>query len=247
LACSISLWPQECCAVKLPRGTIQAPDLKAPDNFILCYVTDRQSLHIAAGQGREGTLTQHIVSAVRAGVDWVQIREKDLPGRNLMELTRAAMRAGNNTSAQNRVTILVNDRCDVAWAAGAAGIHLGEKSLPVRVVVDARRGREPANFLVGTSCHSVDGAIRAAEEGSDYLFFGPVFATPSKVKFGAPQGLGKLAEVCRAVSIPVIAIGGITLENARACRYAGAAGIGAIRLFQQSGDLAEIVTSLNVK
>jgi thiamine-phosphate pyrophosphorylase len=221
--------------------------LKAPDNFILCYVTDRQSLHIAAGQSREAALAQHIESAVRAGVDWVQIREKDLPGRNLMDLTRAAIRACNNSSPKNRGRVLVNDRCDVAWAAGAAGVHLGEKSLPVRIVVDALRGRRSEHFLVGTSCHSLDGAIRAAEEGSDYLFFGPVFATPSKVEFGAPQGLGKLAEVCRAVSIPVIAIGGITLENARACRDAGAAGIAAIGLFQQNGDLAEIVTSLTGK
>jgi thiamine-phosphate pyrophosphorylase len=221
--------------------------LKAPDKFNLCYVTDRQSLHIAARHSREAALAQHIESAVRAGVDWVQIREKDLPGRNLMDLTRAAIRACNNSSAQNRVRVLVNDRCDVAWAAGAAGVHLGGKSLPVRIVVDARRGRGPANFLVGTSCHSLDGAIRAAEERSDYLFFGPLFATPSKVEFGAPQGLGKLAEVCRAVSIPVIAIGGITLENARECRDAGAAGIAAIRLFQQNRDLAEIVASLTGK
>lgn len=218
--------------------------MKAPDNFILCYVTDRQSLHIAAGQGREAALAQHIESAVRAGVDWVQIREKDLPGRNLMDLTRAAMRACNNSSAQR---VLVNDRCDVAWAAGAGGVHLGEKSMPVRIVVDARCGRGPANFLVGTSCHSLDGAVRAANEGVDYIFFGPIFATPSKVPFGAPHGLGKLAEVCRALSIPVIAIGGIRLENARACRDAGAAGIAAIRLFQQNGDLAKIVASLTAK
>jgi thiamine-phosphate pyrophosphorylase len=218
--------------------------LKAPDNFILCYVTDRQSLHIAAGQSREAALAQNIENAVRAGVDWVQIREKDLPGRNLMDLTRAAIRACNKSSAQNHARVLVNDRCDVAWAAGAAGVHLGEKSLSVRIVVNARRARGPAHFLVGTSCHSLDGAIRAAEEGADYLFFGPVFATPSKVEFGAPQGLGKLAEVCRAVSIPVMAIGGITLENARACRDAGAAGIAAIRLFQQNRNVGEIVARL---
>jgi thiamine-phosphate pyrophosphorylase len=221
--------------------------LKAPDKFILCYVTDRQSLHIAAGRSREAALAQHIESAVRAGVDWVQIREKDLPARNLMDLARAAIGACNNSSAQTHARVLVNDRCDVAWAAGAAGVHLGQNSLPVRIVVDARRGRRPEHFLVGTSCHSLDGAIRAAEEGSDYLFFGPVFATPSKVEFGVPQGLGKLAEVCRAVSVPVIAIGGITLENARACRDAGAAGIAAIRLFQLNRDLAEIVTSLTGK
>jgi thiamine-phosphate pyrophosphorylase len=227
--------------------------LKVPDKFILYYVTDRQSLDIAADESREAALARHIESAVQAGVDWVQIREKDLPARNLMDLTRAAIGACNSSSTQTHARVLVNDRCDVAWAAGAGGVHLGEKSLPVRIVADARRSRlaKPiggsADFLVGTSCHSLDGAVRAAKEGADYVFFGPVFATPSKVEFGAPQGLGKLAEVCRAVSIPVIAIGGITLENARACRDAGAAGIAAIRLFQQNGDLEEIVTSLTGK
>jgi thiamine-phosphate pyrophosphorylase len=217
--------------------------LKAPDKFILYYVTDRQSLDIAAGQSREAALARHIESAVQAGVDWLQIREKDLPARNLMDLTRAAVGACNS-SARTHARVLVNDRCDVAWAAGAGGVHLGEKSLPVRIVADARRGRGSADFLVGTSCHSLDGAVRAAKEGADYVFFGPVFATPSKVPFGAPHGSAKLAQVCRAVSIPVIAIGGITLENARSCRDAGAAGIAAIRLFQQNRNVGEIVAGL---
>ncbi len=88
------------------------------------------------------------------------------------------------------------------------------------------------------------GPFARLTEGADYVFFGPVFATPSKVPFGAPHGSAKLAEVCRAVSIPVIAIGGITLENARACRDAGAAGIAAIRLFQQNRNVGEIVANL---
>ncbi|PYU24603.1 MAG: thiamine phosphate synthase [Acidobacteria bacterium] len=218
-----------------------------PDKFILCYVTDRGSLDIAAGTDREADLAQRIRNAVCAGVHWVQIREKDLPARNLIDLTRSAIRACNNLSTQGAARILVNDRCDVAWAAGAAGVHAGEKSLPVQVLIDARRTSGLTNFLVGASCHSVGGAIAAAEQGADYLFFGPVFATPSKAGFGPPQGLDKLAQVGGAVSIPVIAIGGITLENARACREAGAAGIAAIRLFQQHGDLAKIVASLTAK
>lgn len=188
-------------------------------------------------------MAQRIERTVLAGVHWVQIREKDLPARNLMDLTRAAVRAGHNLSAPSETRILVNDRCDVAWAAGAAGVHLGEKSLPVRIVVDARRARGLANFIVGTSCHSLEGANRAADQGADYIFFGPVFATPSKVPFGAPHGAAKLAHVCGAVSIPVIAIGGITVENAAACLDAGAAGIAAIRLFQQ-GNIEEIVANL---
>ena len=186
---------------------------------------------------------RRIEEAVRAGVDWVQIREKDLPARNLADLTRAAIEVSARAAA-GRARILVNDRFDVAWAAAAAGVHAGENSLPVRALSEARRrlGREA--FLVGASCHSLRGAVSAAEDGADYVFFGPVFATPSKAGFGAPQGLAKLAEACEAVSIPVVAIGGISVENAGACRKAGAAGIAAIRLFQASSNLAEIVGRL---
>jgi thiamine-phosphate pyrophosphorylase len=221
--------------------------LQTPHKFILCYVTDRHSLDIAAGQDREAALAQRIETVLRAGVHWVQIREKDLPARNLMDLTRTAIRACHKLSTQSPARILVNDRCDVVWAAGAAGVHAGEKSLPVRSLIEARNAPGVASFLVGASCHSVRGAINAAEEGADYLFFGPVFATPSKAGFGPPQGLAKLAEACKAVSIPVIAIGGITLENARACREAGAAGIAAIRLFQRNSDVAGIVAGLTAK
>ena len=207
-------------------------------------MTDRHSLGVAAGQNREAALARRIENAVCAGVHWVQIREKDLPGRGLMDLTRAAIGAGHNLSTQSEARILVNDRCDVAWAAGAAGVHAGEKSLPVRLLVDARRDCGLANFLVGASCHSIDGVRSAAADGADYVFFGPVFATPSKAGLGAPQGLPKLAEACKAVSIPVIAIGGITMETSAACGEAGAAGIAAIRLFQQRSDIAEVVVRL---
>lgn len=221
--------------------------MEPADKLILYYVTDRLSLDITAGQNREVVLTQQIESALRAGLRWVQIREKDLPARNLMDLTRRTLRACSDLGIQDGARILVNDRCDVAWAAAAAGVHVGEKSLPVQTLINARHASGLTNFLVGASSHSVDSAVSAAEEGADYIFFGPIFATPSKAGLGAPQGLAKLAQVCAAVPIPVIAIGGITVENARACRDAGAAGIAAIRLFQQSGDLAEIVASLMAK
>jgi thiamine-phosphate pyrophosphorylase len=218
--------------------------LQKPDKFLVCYVTDRQSLPLQPGQNRESAVAQHIENAVRAGVDWVQIREKDLPGRDLVSVARSAIRVCQSASAQSKTRVVVNDRLDVAWAAGAAGVHAGEQSLPVRVLVDARRASGPANFILGASCHSIGSAIAAAEQGADYLFFGPVFETPSKAALGPPQGLLKLAQICRAVSIPVIAIGGIALENARACREAGAAGIAAIRLFQQNGDISQIVADL---
>ena len=217
--------------------------MREAGKFIVCYVTDRRSLESGATPNAEANLTRRIEEAVKAGVDWVQIREKDLAARNLTDLTRAAIAASERAAAA-RARILVNDRLDVAWAAAAAGVHAGESSLPIRVLAEARRGLGREDFLLGASCHSLQGVAGAAEDGADYVFFGPVFATPSKASFGAPQGLTKLAEACEAVSIPVIAIGGITVENAGSCREAGAAGVAAIRLFQQSADLAEIVGRL---
>ena len=182
---------------------------------------------------------------VAAGLDWIQLREKDLPARPLLDLAREAV----STARGSATRILVNDRLDVALAAGAAGVHLGEASLPVAEVArwcraEDRENRVPAGFLVGASCHSLDAAGEAERAGADYIFFGPVFATPSKAAFGPPQGLSKLAEVCRQVHIPVLAIGGVTLENAAACLEAGAAGVAAIRLFQESTDLAAAVAGL---
>jgi thiamine-phosphate pyrophosphorylase len=143
----------------------------------------------------------------------------------------------------------VNDRLDVALAARADGVHLGGSSLPV-VEVRAWLRREGArlevteDFLVGRSCHSMAEAQQAEGDGASYIIFGPVYATPSKAHYGAPQGLERLAEVCRAVQIPVLAIGGITAENARACLQAGAAGIAAIRMFQDAANPAMLVAQL---
>jgi thiamine-phosphate pyrophosphorylase len=140
---------------------------------------------------------------------------------------------------------LVNDRLDVALAERAGGVHLGETGLPVaqakHLVESHASGKD---FLIGVSCHSLEAAQSAAGDGASYLFFGPVFATPSKASFGAPQGLGPLAEVCRSVSIPVLAIGGVTLENAAACFAAGASGVAAIRLFQDAPDPASVLAAL---
>lgn len=116
--------------------------------------------------------------------------------------------------------------------------------MPVAEVTRLVHGGAGREFLVGASCHSLDGAERAAAEGADYVFFGPVFATPSKASFGEPQGLARLEQVSRAISIPVLAIGGITEKNAAACIAAGAAGIAAIRLFQEAPDLPALLETL---
>jgi len=206
--------------------------------LLVCYVTDRRALGLDEPQAAARIL-QTIARAADAGADAVQLREKDLSGRSLLEWTESALALAGNSK------ILVNDRLDTALAAGAAGVHLGGASLPVAEVVQfCRAGRAPAGFLIGRSCHAVEEALRAERDGADYVFFGPVFATPSKARFGPPQGVDALAAVCHRVRIPVLAIGGITLENAGACRAAGAAGIAAIRLFQDSEDVAATVRSL---
>lgn len=170
--------------------------------------------------------------AVAAGVDWIQIREKDLPGRVLFDLVEKALlvaRAG----IPGRTKVIVNDRLDVAIAANSDGVHLGHASLPVADVVRwCRKGNAPKQFLIGVSCHSMEEAGEAEAYGASYGFFGPVFDTPSKRQFGPAQGIARLSELCMAVRIPVLAIGGVSRANAAKCMRAGALGVAAIREFQ---------------
>lgn len=209
--------------------------------MLLCYVTDRHlpRSQRASSAGSTDDLLVRIQSAVAVGVDWIQIREKDLSSHELLELTRRVIAVTQDANAHTRV--IVNDRLDVAIAAGAAGVHLGGASIPVAETVQwCRAGNAEPDFIVGASCHDVQEAIAAERSGGNYIFFGPVYESPSKMKFGAPQGVGKLAEVCGRVQIPVLAIGGIDEENAGTCLRAGAAGVAAIRLFQQSPDAASL-------
>jgi thiamine-phosphate pyrophosphorylase len=210
---------------------------------ILCYVTDRHGLLGAGDSGRgdsNASLVSSIERAVAAGADWIQVREKDLEARALDALVRAAVRVSGG-----RARIIVNDRLDVALAAGAQGVHLGEASLPVDRIAAWRTTAGRSQFAIGASCHSAEGVREAERAGADYVFFGPVFATPSKASFGAPQGLERLVAACASSQIPVLAIGGITGSNAAACLAAGAAGIAAIRMFQDEKDLVGIVSRLH--
>ena len=212
---------------------------------VLCYVTDRHLLPAAVEDARQVLLSK-IESAAEAGVDWIQIREKDLNAKDCAQLTRDSLQRIAKSGARRNVLakILINDRLDVALAVGADGVHLSERGLPI---AEAKRlvtfSNTPREFFVGRSCHSLEAAKRAQEEGADYIFFGPVFATPSKLAYGPPQGLEKLGEVCHEVSLPVIAIGGITEENFPACLAAGASGIAAIRLFQDASNIAAIAAN----
>ena len=231
-------------------------DSKLPSNRlpILCYVTDRSSLQGASQDNLIEPLLAKIETAAAAGMDWIQLREKDLSGKDYASLAREALvRVSRPAPAKKTSTkILVNDRLDVALATKANGVHLGENSLSVEAAkrLTHASGNEQSlhsDILVGVSCHSLESAQSAASAGAHYIIFGPVFATPSKAAYGSPQSLDRLAEVCRSVQIPVLAIGGITLENASSCFSAGASGIAAIRLFQDSTNLAETIRSIRSK
>src|ERR1700722_10459303 len=233
-----------CCLYSKPfAGGL--PSLKATaDQPIVCYVTDRKSLNPAVARAGASNLLENIRRAVQAGVNWVQIREKDLQGRELLELARQAVQIAAERGEGNPgpARIIINDRLDVALAAGAHGVHLGHESLAAGDVIRwCRAGNAPADFAIGVSCHSLEEARKAKSSQADYIFLGPIFETPSKLQFGAPQGLVKLAEICRSVpNIKVIAIGGVSAGNAASCIRAGASGIAAIRMFQESNHSKEI-------
>lgn len=178
-----------------------------------------------------------IEAAVAAKVPLFQIREKTLSGRALYNLTARAVEITRGTDTR----LLVNDRSDIASAAGADGVHLTTRSLPAGVV----RTIYGPEFLIGVSTHSLEEARGAQDGGANFVVFGPVFETESKREFGEPQGLNRLAEVTSTLrGFPVVAIGGVTLENARACFEAGASGVAAIRLLNDAERMSSIVAGL---
>ena len=183
-------------------------------------VTDR---HRASGS----SLADEVRSAALAGVDFVQLREKDLAGAALLELARAVVAAVDGTPAR----VLVNGRADVALLAGAHGVQLPALGLPVAAVV-----RAFPSLLVGASCHDLDEAKGAVAAGASLVVFGPVLATPGKEP--RAQGLEALAEVARAVDADVFAIGGIDADSAPRAVQAGAAGVAAIRPFLREAGAA---------
>jgi thiamine-phosphate pyrophosphorylase len=175
--------------------------------MIRYYVTDR----------RQGDVIASAARAVKEQVDMIQVREKDLPGRDLFDLVSKI----RDLAAGTRTRVLVNDRLDVALAAGVDGVHLPGDGLPaVRV--------RPLVKILGVSTHSLEEALTAEKDGADFIVFGPIFDTPGK----KAVGLEPLRAVASAVKIPVIAIGGIAAERTGELTAAGAAGIAGIRLFQ---------------
>lgn len=165
--------------------------------------------------------------AVTLGHPLFQIREKELPVRVLYELVARGAEITRDTATR----LLVNDRFDVARAAGADGVHLTETSLPARVV----REMCGDDFVIAVSTHSLESARAARDGGADFVVFGPVFETESKRAFGPPQGLEKLREVTAELEgFPVLAIGGINVDNADSCINVGASGVAGISWFNNT-------------
>jgi thiamine-phosphate pyrophosphorylase len=180
----------------------------------------------------------HLVqAAVTAGVDLVQIREKNLSANVLYQLSASAARITSGSATR----LLINDRSDIAAAAGADGVHLTTESLPANVV----RRMFGDEFLIGVSTHSAHQAIIARQNGADFVVFGPVFETPSKTQYGAPLGISNLQDVCAQLSpFPVLALGGLTIDRVADCLQAGARGVAGITMFSNPDTLPQVVNAI---
>jgi thiamine-phosphate pyrophosphorylase len=221
------------------------------ERCLLYYITDRSQFRGDESVRRRELLTK-VVEAARACVDYIQLREKDLSTRELEMLARDVLSAVRNSAPlrtenrELRTRLLINSRIDVALAVGADGVHLRADDVAPHEVrhvleVSAHRPLITGHFLVAASCHTAADVFRAESEKVDFAVFAPVFG-----KRGAagtpPAGLTALQEACRA-KIPVLALGGVTIENAASCLKSGAAGVAGIRLFQEN-NIDEVVRAL---
>jgi thiamine-phosphate pyrophosphorylase len=213
---------------------------------LLYYITDRSQFR-GGDLERRKLLIAKVGEAARAQVDYIQLREKDLNAHDLEALAREVVSEVREHSASTRV--LINSRTDVALAAGADGVHLRGDDIPpddVRRVlrISNHHAKTSGHFLVAASCHSAADVMRAASEAVDFVVIAPVFEK-SSVPAAQALGIATLREACKA-GIPVLALGGVTLENATSCLSAGAAGVAGIRLFQEN-KIEDVVRALRTK
>jgi len=209
--------------------------------LLLYYITDRRQLP-GNEQARRTALLERIAQATRCGVDFIQLREKDLLVGELEILCREAVRMVHSQARRERnskTRLLINSRTDVALACGTDGVHLPSDNISPSLVRTIWGQAGPGgDAFVSVSCHSIADVARASAEKADLAIFAPVFEKPG----ARTTGLAGLREACHE-GIPVIALGGITRENARSCLDAGAAGVAGIRLFQEN-DIAKVVRQL---
>ncbi len=213
----------------------------------LYYITDRSQFAVDE-TARRRCLLQKISEATQAGVEYIQLRERDLPARELEELARDVIRvvkdeerrAGNR---EQRTAVLINSRTDVALAVRADGVHLRSDDIGAAEVrrIGSTRVNGRVRLIISQSCHQPAEVQQAAAAGADLALFAPVFEKKDSPQSKA-TGLDELHRACQ-YQLPVLALGGITLQNAGACLEAGAAGVAAIRLFQEN-DIAEVARQL---
>jgi thiamine-phosphate pyrophosphorylase len=212
-----------------------------PDRCLLYYITDRTQFP-GDEPDRRRALLEKIAAAARSNVQYIQLRERDLSTRELEQLARDAVRIIQDLRTESRelrTRLLINSRTDVALVAGADGVHLRSDDIPA---FDARniwaqalaRSSQPVarSPLIAVSCHTHADVLRARSQGADFAVLAPVFEKKN-CPGDQPAGLAALREACQT-KIPVLALGGVTLDNAESCMKAGAAGIAAIRLFQEN-------------
>ena len=202
-------------------------------DFCIFLITDRKKT--AGGRPLEDVLR----SALDAGVKGILLREKDLPDRELLSLAERV----RDLTDRYKARLLISERVDLALAVDASGVHISGRSLPVKVA----RKLMGVEKYVSASVHSLAEALQAEEDGADFLTFGPVYYTPSKAEYGPPVGLSSLEEVCRALKIPVFALGGIKEGNAVDTLRAGAFGVAVISEIIGADDPAQAASAIMAK
>jgi thiamine-phosphate pyrophosphorylase len=210
--------------------------VKKEIDFRLYAITDRKLIT------RYTSLITAVSQALSGGVRAIQLREKDLETRELLKLTFKMRELTYKYDAK----LFINDRFDVALAAGADGVHLTQNSIPAEEVRKTVRKK----LLIGVSTHSLKEAKDAEKEGADFITFGPVYRTQSKIKYGRPVGLDALRQVCRQMKLPVFALGGIKTGRIKKVQDAGAYGVSMIseifkadNIKQRARELVSILTS----
>ena len=197
-------------------------------DFNLYLITDRKQTR--------APLTDAVRLALEGGVRAIQLREKDLPVRELLSLARDI----RGITKQFGARLIINDRLDVAAAVDADGVHLGRESIPP----EAARKVVGSRMLIGVSTHNLEEARAAEAAGADFITFGPVFATPLKIQYGAPAGVDALREVKKHIGIPVFGLGGIGPDNIQEVMRAGADGVAMISAIFAAGDIKRASTSI---